>query len=520
MFMALYRKYRPLTFTDVVGQSHITTTLKNQLKSDRVSHAYIFTGTRGTGKTTCAKILSRAINCENPQNGDPCNICSSCLGILAESIMDVLEIDAASNNGVDNIRDVREETRYTPVNVKKRVYIIDEVHMLSTGAFNALLKTLEEPPAHVLFILATTEIHKVPATILSRCQRFDFKRIASHEIERKLLSVAQSENIDITQGAITKISHLCDGGMRDALSILDRVSADRSIIVDEDVVATSVGILTNNAVIKLCQSIIDYDTATAIMTLNELYREGRELSSVFEQILSVFRDLLLVKTGTTDVSQLISPFYSVEFLKEISDNIENSRLVHICDALLKSISAMSRATDKHVEADICMIRLCSKIDLTANAMPSIKNSTNAKPKSSETKAEPAPNIHVEAITKEKKPKPVKVEFSEEEWKRILKALTGKINIAALTNLKISSKLNINDDIATIVADDFITASLANDASVKLEIVKCINEVLDGTFKLNIIEQDKITEETFKKNNDAINKVLENAKKLDIKLEEI
>ena len=232
MYQALYRKWRPQTFADVIGQQHITDTLRAQLQSGRLSHAYLFTGTRGTGKTTCAKILARAVNCEHPVNGDPCNECAACRGILDGSVLDVTEIDAASNNGVDNIRDLRDETRYTPAQVRKRVFIIDEVHMLSIGAFNALLKTLEEPPEHVLFILATTELHKVPATILSRCQRFDFRRIGAEDISRRLLDVAAGEGIALTEGAARLIARLADGAMRDALSMLDLPKEDAERFAD------------------------------------------------------------------------------------------------------------------------------------------------------------------------------------------------------------------------------------------------------------------------------------------------
>ena len=225
MYQVLYRKWRPQVFTDVYGQEHITKTLMNAVDTGRVSHAYLFTGSRGTGKTTCAKILAKAVNCEHPVNGNPCNECASCRGIDDGSVVDVVEIDAASNNGVDNIRDLREETNYMPSSVKYRVYIIDEVHMLSTGAFNALLKTLEEPPEHVKFILATTEVHKLPSTILSRCQRFDFKRISPEDISSRLKYVAKQENIDLTDEGAMLIARVSDGGMRDALSLLDRCAS-------------------------------------------------------------------------------------------------------------------------------------------------------------------------------------------------------------------------------------------------------------------------------------------------------
>ena len=251
MYQALYRKWRPQTFADVIGQQHITDTLRAQLQSGRLSHAYLFTGTRGTGKTTCAKILARAVNCEHPVNGDPCNECAACRGILDGSVLDVTEIDAASNNGVDNIRDLRDETRYTPAQVRKRVFIIDEVHMLSIGAFNALLKTLEEPPEHVLFILATTELHKVPATILSRCQRFDFRRIGAEDISRRLLDVAAGEGIALTEGAARLIARLADGAMRDALSMLDRAAAAGA--VDEKTVTAALGVMGQDDGIRLAE---------------------------------------------------------------------------------------------------------------------------------------------------------------------------------------------------------------------------------------------------------------------------
>ena len=283
MYQALYRKWRPQTFADVIGQQHVTDTLRAQLQSGRLSHAYLFTGTRGTGKTTCAKILARAVNCEHPVNGDPCNECAACRGILDGSVLDVTEIDAASNNGVDNIRDLRDETRYTPAQVRKRVFIIDEVHMLSIGAFNALLKTLEEPPEHVLFILATTELHKVPATILSRCQRFDFRRIGAEDIARRLLDVAAGEGIELTEGAARLIARLADGAMRDALSMLDRAAAAGA--VDEKTVTAALGVMGQDDGIRLAEHLKTGDLAAAVGLLDEYYNAGRDLASVYDQML-------------------------------------------------------------------------------------------------------------------------------------------------------------------------------------------------------------------------------------------
>ena len=357
MYQALYRKWRPQTFADVIGQQHVTDTLRAQLRSGRLSHAYLFTGTRGTGKTTCAKILARAVNCEHPVNGDPCNECAACRGILDGSVLDVTEIDAASNNGVDNIRDLRDETRYTPAQVKKRVFIIDEVHMLSIGAFNALLKTLEEPPEHVLFILATTELHKVPATILSRCQRFDFRRIGAEDIARRLLDVAAGEGIELTDGAARLIARLADGAMRDALSMLDRAAAAGA--VDEQTVTTALGVLGQDDGIRLAEHLKNGDLAAAVTLMDDHYNAGRDLAAVYDQMLGLIRDALLVKTSKTDVSALISPAYTVKSLQKLCDGLASSTLIAWSRVIGEALDRMRSAANRRVEAELCAVRLCS-----------------------------------------------------------------------------------------------------------------------------------------------------------------
>ncbi|MDO5448424.1 MAG: DNA polymerase III subunit gamma/tau [Clostridia bacterium] len=283
MYQALYRKWRPQVFADVVGQDHITTTLMNEIETGRHSHAYLFTGSRGTGKTTCAKIFAKAVNCEHPINGDPCNECETCKGIDSGAIMDVIEIDAASNNGVDNIRDIRDEANFTPVNGKYRVYIIDEVHMLSTGAFNALLKTLEEPPAHVKFILATTEVHKLPATILSRCQRFDFKRITPEDIAKRLAYVAGEEGLELEADAAMLIARLADGALRDALSILDQcIGHSRHITLD--VVNATVGLAGKEYLFALSASILNKDSASALAQINTLHNNSCDMERLCNEL--------------------------------------------------------------------------------------------------------------------------------------------------------------------------------------------------------------------------------------------
>ena len=293
MYQALYRKWRPQTFDQVVGQKHITETLKNQVMTGRLSHAYIFIGTRGTGKTTCARILARAVNCEHPVNGSPCGVCPACRGIADGSILDVVELDAASNNGVDNVRALRDEAVFSPAAVKKRVYIIDEVHMLSTPAFNALLKILEEPPEHLMFILATTELQKVPATILSRCQRHSFKRLDSSVIAEYLEYIASQEHMKLTHEAAEIIARLADGGVRDALTLLDQCSASGNI--DVEAVYSAMGLAGNLRIAELLDNIIGGDTAAALRSFDALWMDGKDPATLLGELNGLMRDVLMTQ---------------------------------------------------------------------------------------------------------------------------------------------------------------------------------------------------------------------------------
>ena len=295
MYQVLYRKWRPKVFSDVVGQPQVTVTLRNELKAGRVSHAYLFTGSRGTGKTTCAKILAKAVNCLNPKDGDPCGKCEICCGIDNGSVLDVSEIDAASNNGVDSIRELREEVNFTPAVAAYRVYIIDEVHMLSAGAFNALLKTLEEPPAHVIFILATTELHKVPATILSRCQRLDFHRIAPETMADRLQYIGEQEGAQIEQEAALMIARLSDGALRDALSLLDQCIG-RSKKVTPEIVSDSAGLSGEEYRVQITDAIAQQDTATLLTIVDELHRSSKDMVRLTGELIAHFRNIMLYKT--------------------------------------------------------------------------------------------------------------------------------------------------------------------------------------------------------------------------------
>ena len=294
-YTALYRKFRPTTFSEMVGQEHITRTLRNQIMSDRVGHAYLFNGGRGTGKTSSAKILARAINCLNPQDGEPCNECEICKGAINGSLTDIVEMDAASNNSVEDIRSIREEVNFLPTKAKYRVYIIDEVHMLSTGAFNALLKTLEEPPEHVKFILATTEPQKLPATILSRCQRFDFKRISNQDIIKRLKIVCDESKIEITDEALNIISVLAEGAMRDALSILERCIQDGENKIDENKIKDLIGIPKLTFVHNITEALIEYNIDKALKSIDDILNEGKDLNNFIWEIIKYVKDLLVYK---------------------------------------------------------------------------------------------------------------------------------------------------------------------------------------------------------------------------------
>ncbi len=359
MYQALYRKWRPRTFEDVVGQSHITETLRQQVAGGRLSHAYLFTGTRGTGKTTCAKILARAVNCENPQNGDPCNQCPACLGIENGSILDVLELDAASNNGVDQVRALRDEAVYTPAAVKKRVYIVDEVHMLSTPAFNALLKILEEPPPHLLFILATTELHKVPATIKSRCQQFSFKRILPGQIAQRLEYVAGQEGIDLTAEGAALLARLADGGLRDALSLLDQCSGGGQRI-DEQTILDTLGLAGNLETAKLMGHIAGRDAAAALDTLGRLYGNGKDVGSVLGELSSLARDLLLRKTAPQGGTSLLAGGYDEATMRQLGGQFSAARLLQALTLLQSTAAELPRSSNRRTDAELCLIRLCDE----------------------------------------------------------------------------------------------------------------------------------------------------------------
>ena len=367
MYQALYRKWRPKTFSDVVGQEHITSTLQRQVAEGRLSHAYLFTGTRGTGKTTCAKILAKAVNCEHPVDGNPCNACPSCLGIESGSFLDVMELDAASNNGVDNVRALRDEAIYSPAQVKKRVYIVDEVHMLSTPAFNALLKILEEPPEHLMFILATTELHKVPATILSRCQRFSFRRILPRDIANRIEQVAKAEGIDLKPDGAELLARLSDGALRDALSLLDQCAANGGAI-DTDAVLETLGLAGNVQTAQMMECILRRDAKAALLLLNRLYAGGKDVGAVLGEIAVLARDLLISTAAPEGGASLLSGGYDANTMKNLLALGSGARFIQISTILQTATAELQFSVNRRTDAELCLLKLCDETlsgDLTA-----------------------------------------------------------------------------------------------------------------------------------------------------------
>ena len=368
MYKALYRKWRPMTFDDVISQQQTTDTLKNQIMSGKTAHAYLFTGSRGTGKTTCARILAKAVNCRNMKDGNPCLECDICRDADSGALTDIVEIDAASNNGVDNIRDLRDAAVYTPDRGQYKIYIIDEVHMLSAGAFNALLKIMEEPPPYVKFILATTEIHKVPATILSRCQRFDFRRIKPEDIAARLKYIAEQEELTLTDGGAAMIAKLADGGMRDAVSLLDRCSVGGEEI-DEDVVSAAAGIAGRDYLFGLLEAVNTGDTAKALSITASLYDMSKDIGRLCEELISQLRNIMLIKVSPdTAESLIVCVAEEMQKLRELADSTELETVMSHISILQECSTNMNRAMNRRVEFEMALIKLCGNIRNTTEAI--------------------------------------------------------------------------------------------------------------------------------------------------------
>ena len=398
MYQALYRKYRPQTFSDVVGQKGVTDTLRAQLETGKLSHAYLFTGTRGTGKTSCAKILAKAVNCLDPQDGNPCNCCAACRAIDDGSCMDVLEIDAASNNGVDSVRILRDDAIYTPSEVKKRVYIIDEVHMLSIAAFNALLKIIEEPPEHLLFILATTELNKVPATILSRCQRFSFRRLRPEDIADRLNFIAYQEGIQIEPAALRLLSRLADGALRDGVSLLDQCASACTGELTEALVCRTLGLAGAKRTAELLMAAAKQDTAAALSIFETLYAEGKDLGALFDELSALCRDLLVLKAAPKSGISMLSGIADEAQAVELEKCLTPAELLRDLSLVQAAKGAVGKNADARVAAELCLMQLCEpalKLDLSSlgarvSKLESRLASGDFAPARAAAKAEPQP----------------------------------------------------------------------------------------------------------------------------------
>ena len=442
-YTALYRKFRPLTFSEMVGQEHITTTLKKQIIAGRVGHAYLFNGGRGTGKTSAAKILARAVNCLNPKEGEPCNECEICKAILSGSLTDVIEMDAASNNSVEDIRSIREEVNFLPTRAKYRVYIIDEVHMLSTGAFNALLKTLEEPPEHVKFILATTEPQKLPATILSRCQRFDFKRISNDDVIKRLNIICKESDIDITESALKIIATLSEGAMRDAISILERCTGEGQGTIDENLVRDLVGIPKTSQIYSVVKSIADYNADNAIMQVRNIINSGKDLDNFLWEIIKYIKDVLIYKS-TNEVD--IYNEQEKNEIDEISKNISKDRLLYLIYELSELANTMKWSSQKVIIFEAGIIKACMNLEFRSEKLE-VRNDVidmpqqNTKNKQSTITLNENKNNKVAESTIQKKVQNTK---SIPYWDNVINTIKQNGKMGIYVNLLGSTAREIND----------------------------------------------------------------------------
>jgi len=461
MYQALYRKYRPQVFEDVVGLPHVTNTLKNEVMSGRIAHAYLFTGSRGTGKTTCARILAKAINCLSPVAGNPCCECEACRKIDSGFCMDVTEIDAASNNSVDNIRDLREEAAFTPAEMKARVYIIDEVHMLSPSAFNALLKTLEEPPKYVYFILATTEVQKLPATILSRCQRFDFHRIPNEAIAGRIKYIASQENIKITNEAAEMIARVSDGGLRDAVSVLDQCSSFGDVTVET--VSRAAGLADKSYLLRLATHLLRRETGDAIAAVDDLYRQSCDMEQLCRELIGVYRDMMLLKVSGTDES-VKATAETLEKTKELAAAYPLEGIIFVLDKLQLTRERMRYSADRLVDMEITVVRLCEeKLDDSATALASRvaaleRAVASGKPIAVPSVKAPEPPKKPMAAPKKPPEAPAQEASPVVQWQEIIAELTAHNPVAGgfLQGAKVKragNKLLLSGVIA-FVEDDF------------------------------------------------------------------
>ncbi len=485
MYLALYRKWRPQKFDDVVSQSHITSTLKHEISTGRIAHAYLFTGSRGTGKTTCAKIFAKALNCLNPVNGEPCGVCDICKGLEDGSILDVYEMDGASNNRVDDVRLLREEAAFTPVSCKYRVYIIDEVHMLSISAFNALLKIMEEPPSHVIFILATTEVHKIPATILSRCQRFDFHRIKTEDIKNRLLYISQKEGISLTDDAALLIARCADGAMRDALALLDQAAASTDNITEEEA-SELIGLASSERLFLMEEAIEKNDTAEALSIIQSLYESSKDLGRFLEELILFYRNILIEKSSPGSDGIIIASLEDYNRICSIAKNLSFDDILNVLSSLQECFRRLSTASNKRLELEICLIQITSKKQIVHQNEPEPEQILN-QPQRKQDNIAPISNSVVENI----KSTPLQENISDENsndtsapkkssqppkplvcWPDILETLKEDDSAAMLSGFLTGSTAYVKGDSLYIRSPNtIVTDSLAKKRDVLESVIK-------------------------------------------------
>ena len=514
MHKALYRVYRPKNFSDVIGQEHIVRTLKNQIENNNVGHAYLFCGTRGTGKTSTAKIFSRAVNCTNLHNDEPCNECENCREILEDKTMDVVEIDAASNNSVDDIRELRENVKYSPAKAKYKVYIIDEVHMLSQGAFNALLKTLEEPPSYVIFILATTEPHKIPATILSRCQRFDFKRVTVKDISSRMRYICEKEGIEADEKALNLIARNSQGALRDALSILDQcISFEGNKISYNDVIEL-LGSVNIEQLFDLAESIIKEDTRKSLQILNDFIIWGKDVRNLVNDLIDHFRNLMVCKISN-DLDEIISlPEETIDLLKQQAETIDTNNLIRILNILSEAQDGMKISSNPRVLMEVTMMKIAQPmfdeskealIKRIANLEQKIEsgnikvnhistnqtvdnfNENNQQNNNTVEKQEDE-NIEYENL------KGDDIKLVEKSWKKILQKMKEDKNQVIRALLQDVDSFNISEDTLYIIfTDNYSFAKSRLDSPATIQYVeKVIREVLNRSFSVKIALKSQLS----------------------------
>ncbi|MCC3866413.1 DNA polymerase III subunit gamma/tau [Terrisporobacter petrolearius] len=509
MHKALYRVYRPKTFEDVVGQEHIVKTLKNQIRNSNIGHAYLFSGTRGTGKTSTAKIFARAVNCLNSNDEEPCNECEICVDTLNDNIMDIVEIDAASNNSVDDIRELRESVKYTPSKAKYKVYIIDEVHMLSQGAFNALLKTLEEPPSYVIFILATTEPHKIPATILSRCQRFDFKRVSSKDIANRMAYICEKENIQAEEKALSLIARNSQGALRDALSILDQCMSFGNEIIEYNDVIELLGTVNIDELFELTQAIIDENTKKTLQILNEFIIWGKDIRNLINDLIDQFRNLMVCKVSK-DLDEIISlPEENIEKLKEQAKTININDLIRILNILSETQDSMKSSSNTRILAEVTMMKIAQPMfDESKEALikrienlERIVESGNIKIVAVQNESKSSLNNINEKLNNQEEEQDIiyeevkseDVKLVESSWKKIIGKIKDDKKPSIYALLKEVSSFYVKENALFIIFNDnfsFARSRLSSEETIKY-VEQVIREVLNRSFHLKIYLKSEI-----------------------------